>query len=108
MTVREKADDGDLTLPEWKWIDSLCSRFQTAHRSGERPDLGEFLTRIDGPAADRLFRELLAIDLEARHGRGESPAAPEYRERFATHFEAIEEAFSTFQFNGPTRPSAEA
>ena len=49
---------------------------------------------LTGPAGDRLFRELLAIDLESRRCRGERPEALAYRERFPAHIEAIDEAFA--------------
>ena len=106
MTVRGVEDDGGLPLEEWKRIDSLCSRFETAWANGERPDPSTFLTGIEGAGRDRLFRELLAIDLESRRTQGERPEAPEYRERFPAHLDAINETFASLTENGRTLGSA--
>jgi tetratricopeptide (TPR) repeat protein len=106
MTVRAAADDGGLPLEEWKRIDSVCSRFETAWANGERPDPATFLAGVDGPGRDRLFRELLAIDLESRRSQGELPEAPEYRDRFPGHLDAINETFASLAENGRTLTSA--
>ena len=104
-TVRSRADDDGLPLAEWKRIDTLCSSFEAAWAAGERPDPARFLEGIQGPAGDRLFRELLAIDVETRRNRGEAPQAPEYRERFPDHTEAIDATFASMTKDGPTLPS---
>ncbi len=102
MTVRAETDDGSLPLADWKRIDALCDRFETALQAGETPDLAEFLDDLQGPSRDRLFRELLALDLEACLGRGELPDARAYRERFPAHVEAIDEACAPLELDGPT------
>jgi hypothetical protein len=79
MTGRSGADDGGLPLAEWKRIDDACSTFEASWARGERPDPAAFLGETVGPTRDRLFRELLAIDVESRRGRGEAPRATEYR-----------------------------
>ncbi len=101
MTGRAPTDDGGLPLSDWKRIDALCDRFEAACEAGERPDPAAFLEDMKGPAAERLFRELLAIDLESSRDRGELPEAPAYRERFPAHIEAIDEAFAHLGSNGP-------
>ncbi len=106
MTIGGANDDGGLPLEEWKRIDSLCSRFETAWANGERPDPSTFLAGIEGRGRDRLFRELLAIDLESRRTHGERPEAPEYRERFPAHLDAINETFASLTANGRTFGSA--
>jgi hypothetical protein len=76
-----------------KQIDAACDRFEAAWRSSERPDLRAFLAAIPQPARARLFSELLPIDLEFRHNRGERPDAAEYRARFPEYLAAIEAVF---------------
>ena len=73
---------------------------------GERPDAATFLSEIEGTGRDRLFRELLAIELESRRSEGEMPEAGEYRERFPAHVEAILETFASLPANGRTLASA--
>ena len=107
MTLRAEAEDGGLPLEEWKRIDSLCNSFETAWAAGERPDALTFLEGTDGPARDRLFRELLAIELESRRSLGEAPEAPEYRTRFPGHRTAVDETFASLSVNGPTLASLE-
>ncbi len=105
MTGRAKADDEGLSLADWKRIDSLCSDFEAAWSAGERPDPVAYLKDSQGPARDRLFRELLAIEIESRRSRGELPEAREYRERFPAHGDAIDLTFASMTVNGPTLPS---
>ncbi len=106
MTARAGADDGGLPLSEWKRIDTLCSQFENAWAQGERPDPATFLSGTEGTGRDRLFRELLAIELESRRSAGEMPDAGEYQERFPAHADAIEETFATLPANGRTLASA--
>ena len=105
MTVPAGADDGGLSLSEWKRIDSLCSQFETAWTQGQRPDAATFLGEIEGPGRDRLFRELLAIELESRRSEGELPEPREFRERFPGHLDAIDETFASLPADGRTLAS---
>jgi eukaryotic-like serine/threonine-protein kinase len=105
MTSRSSADDGGLPLAEWKRIDDVCTTFEAAWAVGERPDPAAFLGDTIGPTRDRLFRELLAIDVESRRSRGEQPLAPEYRQRFPGHQAAIDETFASMALNEATLPS---
>ena len=61
------SDDGGLSLLAWKEIDAVCTRYEVGMPlTGQRCDPTDFLGELEGPARDRLLRELLAIDLEAR------------------------------------------
>jgi tetratricopeptide (TPR) repeat protein len=102
MTVRAESDARGLPLADWKRIDALCDDFETACRAGKRPNMADLLDDVQGPAQDRLFRELLALELEACQGRGERPEARVYRERFPAHGQAIDEVFLGLTWNGPT------
>jgi serine/threonine protein kinase len=107
MTRHASASDAELPLAEWKRIDEVCSSFEDAWTAGETPDPAAFLADTAGATRDRLFRELLAIDLEFRRGRGEMPLAPEYRERFPTEQEAIDRAFASMADREATLPALE-
>ena len=105
MTGRASADDGGLPLAEWKRIDAVCNSFEAAWAADERPDPAAFLGDTSGPTRDRLFRELLAIDLDFRRGRGEVPLASEYRDRFPSYQEAIDETFASMRAREATLPT---
>jgi hypothetical protein len=91
-------------LRNLKQIDAACDRFEAAWRSGERPDLGAFLAAIPEPARARLFSELLPLDLESRHQRGERPDAADYRARFPEYLAAIEAVFGFDETRATTGP----
>ncbi len=101
-------DGGALPLPERLQIDAICDRFEAAWRAGEAPDLADFLTVTHGPAHDRLFRELLALDLEFRLEQGETPEADTYLSRFPEHCETVHAAIGGTDSieAGPTRLGA--
>jgi len=102
MTFEARTAAPDLPLADWKRIDSLCDRFESAIRAGERPDVASFLGELEGPARDVLFRELLSLEVEGCRARGEQPQVLAYHERFPDYSEAIEAAFALVGLDGPT------
>jgi serine/threonine-protein kinase len=93
-----------LALDDWKRLDAICDRFEAACHASEEdgnaaPELSAFLDEVTGPARARLFRDLLALDLEYRTDRGDVPTASDYRDRFPEFAAEIEVAFT------PTRGS---
>jgi eukaryotic-like serine/threonine-protein kinase len=102
MNPRQTVGEGGLELADWRRIDAACDRFESAWRAGERPDLAAGLAVAAGPARDRLFRELLALELEFRLGRGERPEAAEYDARFPEHLDAVDAAFAQHGLGGRT------
>ena len=54
---------------------AACERFETRWRDGGDPPIDEFLEAVAPPLRERLLRELLAIEIELRTARGESPTA---------------------------------
>src|SRR5689334_12415817 len=62
--------------------DAICDRFECAWRAGERPHIEDYLEADPGPGRPVLFRELLAAELELRHGEGERTDPREYAARF--------------------------
>ncbi len=99
------SDDEGLSLLAWKEIDAVCTRYEAACRAGQRCDPTDFLGDLDGPARDRLLRELLAIDLEARKRRGEARKIAEHDSRFQHHSTSVDPAFEGEIPDGLTQPS---
>lgn len=65
-------------------IDAVCEAFEAACAAdpSSSPDLGAYLTGYDGHERRYLFGYLLALDVEHRDQRGESPTAEDYVSRF--------------------------
>ena len=103
MNVQTTARLENLPLADRKRIDGICDRFEVAWRAGERPDLGSFLSGLSGPAQARLFRDLLALDVEYRAGLGERPSADDYHARFPEHAEIVDAVFTPTRVDGQTR-----
>ncbi len=82
-----------LALAIQEQIDQICVEFEDLWKTGRRPALQSFLERIEPPARDALFRELLLLDLWYRQKRGEQPAAVDYLEPFPHDAAIIEVVF---------------
>ena len=73
-------------------IDQACDRFEDAWQATAAeppPRIEDFLDAPDGPERCILLRELLALELEYRRDRGESPTAADYLERFPDQADQI-------------------
>jgi eukaryotic-like serine/threonine-protein kinase len=62
--------------------DQVCDCFEAAWRSGQRPQIEDFLNDASEPSRSLLLRELVGLDVAYRRMRGESPRLSEYRGRF--------------------------
>jgi len=90
-------------------IDERCDAFESAWRSGQRPSVVNFIGPQDAPIRNRLFRELLLVELECRRELGEQPTQEHYlREypEFAAQVDSVSlrsgpALFSTSPENGP-------
>ncbi len=85
-------------------VDRACDRFEMAWRSGERPQIEDYLVGLEGPVCTALLCELLAIEMELRRVRGERPAPQEYRERFPALSTLPDSAFEA-TIAGPHPPA---
>jgi tRNA A-37 threonylcarbamoyl transferase component Bud32 len=74
-------------------IDVVCDAFEEAWRQGVDPSISLFLERCAEHERSTLLSELLLVDLEFRHQRGEAVTKRNYLDRFpqfAEHIEAID------------------
>src|SRR5688500_3833260 len=71
------------------WQECLAGR-------AARPRIEEWLETDRDIAPELLLRELLAIELECRVRRGESPAADEYHQRLADDATVVHAVFAEF------------
>ncbi len=72
-----------------KELDVACAAFELALARGERPNIDAIVESASESLRTRLFRELLAIEMEFRAGRGETPSLNEYRQRFSTQLQLV-------------------
>jgi tRNA A-37 threonylcarbamoyl transferase component Bud32 len=100
-------------------IDAACDRFEAAWVAGERPDMAAFLDAHgesasdgagdggpgSGPARERLFRELLVLDLEYRADLGEQPEPAGYYEVFPGYRAAVDLAFAVHSRDARSLPT---
>jgi len=73
-------------------FDSLCDRFEAALKAGPAR-IEDFLAEAPASERDRLFSELLALEIDIRRQRGEVPCDDEYRARFADFAPLIAASF---------------
>ncbi len=74
--------DESVSLEELQRIDLACREFEAAWKNGPSPRIEDYFERIEGHARPHLLRELLLLDIDYRHGHGESPAFSDYAARF--------------------------
>jgi tRNA A-37 threonylcarbamoyl transferase component Bud32 len=84
----------DLPPSQARRVDELCRRFEADWRAGRGPRIEDYLGGVPGPQRAAALRELLALELELRRGRGERPTPHEYRGRFPVHAAVVDAAFS--------------
>src|SRR5215211_3828733 len=97
-------------------IDEQCDAFEVAWRNGERPSIVDYIRPDDETYRNKLFRELLLVDLEWRRSLGEQPTPEDYRRKFpdfASQVDAVSHlhgatAFSTKPSEGASAERAES
>ena len=74
-------------------IDDICVEFENAWRRGERPEIEAVLDRAaSSNERAALLAELLVLDFDYRHKRGEQPSPQEYLQRFPQDTEVVQSA----------------
>jgi serine/threonine-protein kinase len=84
-------------------VDRLCDDFEAQWGNGPRPRIADFVDRLEFDDRPALFYELMLVDLEYRHKRGEHPSRQEYLRNYpqfsgkisALYFQFGDAAFGT-------------
>ena len=84
-------------------VDRLRDEFEAEWKAGRRPDLQHYLARAPLGVQPNLLRELLALEVEYRLRRGETPLEADYRQRFTQSTDLVEAVFS--QTRAPLEPT---
>ncbi|MCY2992957.1 MAG: serine/threonine-protein kinase [Planctomycetota bacterium] len=74
-------------------IEQLCDEFERAWKSGERPQIEQFLTRTTVAGRRELLTHLLEVEVEVRSEAGEVLGLDEYCDRFPAEAERVETVF---------------
>jgi eukaryotic-like serine/threonine-protein kinase len=68
-----------LTPAEARLIDQICDRFEATRKSGQRPDVKQYLDGVAEPARSALLRHLLLLDLDYKRQTGSDPLTLDYQ-----------------------------
>jgi serine/threonine-protein kinase len=90
---RQPDDPGHPVSPARR-IDAACDRFEAAWRAGRRPRIEDLVAEAAEPERPALLRELIALEVELRRGRGEQPTPGEYLDRCPGRADAVDAAFA--------------
>jgi serine/threonine-protein kinase len=108
MNDQTRHDRSLLPLEILGLIDRICNRFESDWESGGRPRIEDYLDQIAQAYRSALLGDLLAVELDARHRRGESPQVSEYLERFPSDAATIVGAFAVKPVQEPGDSGTEA
>jgi serine/threonine-protein kinase len=88
------ANVGALSSALARQVDAACDQFESAWRSGQRPQIEDVLHDFPQAARPVLLRGLLGLELAYRHLAGEDPDAQQYRLRFPDHPTEVQDALA--------------
>jgi serine/threonine protein kinase/tetratricopeptide (TPR) repeat protein len=87
-------DDDLLSAADLEQVIAVCERFEEAWKVGRQHRIEDLQSVLAGSLRPRLFRELIALELELRLARGERPGQEEYRARFPDQAGTIGSVFA--------------
>jgi len=93
--MTDATPDGSLPVADLDRLIAICDRFEVDWKSGRPRSIEDELREAPEPLRDRLLRDLLALEMEARAARGEAPRPDEYRARFPEPPGVVDAAFAT-------------
>jgi serine/threonine protein kinase/WD40 repeat protein/tetratricopeptide (TPR) repeat protein len=96
-------DPPPLSAAEARQIDQACDRFEEAWKAGRRPDPGEYLDAVAGPARSALLRQLLLLDWDYRRRAGDEPDPEDYHRRFPAEGAVVEDVCR--EMSAPAEPT---
>src|SRR6056297_3131726 len=104
MNIRQP----QLPIATLERIDDLCADFEKAWQLGERPSIENAIRDdLTGKPRDTLLAELIALDIDYRKRREETPTQQDYADRFPDANTLIAELFGASQRSGrPFQPAS--
>jgi tetratricopeptide (TPR) repeat protein len=89
MSSLATPNDDSLSPADLEQVIAVCERFEETWRAHRPHRIEDLLSEVPGPLRPRLLRELLALELELRHGSLERSGQEKYRSRFANRAKTI-------------------
>jgi hypothetical protein len=74
--------DDALPLSIERKLNQICTRFETAWKSGAQPRIEDYLADLGNVEKREVLRELILLDIFYRRKRGESCRPEDYQARF--------------------------
>ena len=104
MNIRQP----QLPIATLERIDDLCADFEKAWQSGERPSIENAIPDdLIGKPLNALLAELIALDIDYRKRRDETPTQQDYADRFPDANTLIAELFDASERSGrPFQPAS--
>ncbi len=90
--------DFEVTLEEE--IERICGRFANAWKIDQKPKVEEFWEPLSGDDSDRLFLDLIRMDIDHRYRFGEEISADIYLRPFPENAEIINKVFENLKKSG--------
>ena len=84
----------EIPASDWTKINDDADRFERSWKKGTRPRIEDYLADLDEGHRQRLFDELLRVEIELRRRDGEEPKPDDYRHRFPAHAATIGAVFA--------------
>ncbi len=94
MSADSPAAGPDASLAQARRIHKACELFESRFRGDQQPRIEDYLASCRSEDRLSVFRELLALEIELRRERGESPLSAHYHARFADFQSTIDAAFA--------------
>jgi serine/threonine protein kinase len=91
-------------------VDRVCDEFEAAWkawRSGETPDIKDYLDRVKESERSKLLKELLRLDVDYRSRVKQSVPAAQYRFWFPGQEQLIDQVFARSNASNGNAPGAE-
>ncbi|MFH1303510.1 MAG: bifunctional serine/threonine-protein kinase/formylglycine-generating enzyme family protein [Planctomycetota bacterium] len=79
--------DGDFVSANQ--IDLICDAFESSWKSGSRPQISEYLSRVEQQSRSELLVELVRLDYAYRSEQGETPSSDDYVSLFPDYSEVL-------------------
>ena len=76
-----------------KEVDEACTAFESSLRRGQPLNIKELIANANDHIRDRLFSELLSIEMEFLKSRGETPSIEQYRNRFPEQWHSVKHLY---------------
>jgi WD40 repeat protein len=82
MIATADKDMGILPASVGRWLDQVCTEFESAWKAGRRPLVEDYLRDRSDQERSLLLRHLIPLEADYRRRGGEDPQPQEYQKRF--------------------------